>query len=77
MFAHGDIEFELCAELEAETQKLLTIPGIGNWTAQYIAMLAMKWPDAFLETDAGINKALAQRPPKEMLKLAEAWRAVA
>ena len=31
-------------------KKLMTIPGIGNWTAQYIAMRTMQWTDAFLET---------------------------
>lgn len=30
----------------------------GSWTAQYIAMRTMAWPDAFLEMDVGIKKAL-------------------
>lgn len=38
-------------------QKLQAIRGIGSWTAQYIAMRAMGWPDAFLPTDAGIKGA--------------------
>ena len=71
--AHGAVDFSLCAHPEAEMAKLLAIPGIGRWTAQYIAMRAMAWPDAFLETDAGIKKALAPLTPKEMLALAEAW----
>lgn len=68
------IDFSLSARPLAETEKLLKIPGIGSWTAQYIAMRAMGWPDAFLETDIGIKKALAPRTPKEMLELAENWR---
>ena len=59
---------------EAEMKKLLKIRGIGNWTAQYIAMRTMAWTDAFLETDAGIKKALPGLSPKELLKLAEPWR---
>ena len=55
-------------------KKLMTIPGIGNWTVQYIAMRTMQWTDAFLETDTGIKKALGGRTSKEMYKMAEAWR---
>ncbi|MFV0401439.1 MAG: DNA-3-methyladenine glycosylase 2 family protein [Oscillospiraceae bacterium] len=73
-FAQGEIDFSLCASPEAEMKKLMTIPGIGGWTAQYIAMRAMGWTDAFLETDVGVKKALAPRTPKEMLAIAEEWR---
>ena len=73
-FEEGGIDFELCADPEAEMKKLMSIPGIGSWTAKYIAMRTMEWPDAFLETDAGIKKALAPRPVREMLAISEAWR---
>jgi len=72
--AEGEIDFDLPARPETEIKKLLAIPGIGNWTAQYIAMRTMTWPDAFLETDAGVRKALAPRTSKELLSLAEGWR---
>jgi len=52
----------------------MAIRGIGSWTAQYIAMRAMEWPDAFLETDVGVKKALQPYTSKELLKIAEAWR---
>ena len=68
------IDFDLCAQPEEEMKKLTAIRGIGSWTAQYIAMRAMEWPDAFLETDAGVKKALQPRTPKELLEMAEAWR---
>ena len=68
------IEFNFFAQPEIEVQKLMAISGIGPWTAQYIAMRAMGWPDAFPHTDYGIKKALAPRTPKEILDLAEAWR---
>lgn len=70
----GEIDFELCAEPETEIKKLLAVPGIGNWTAWYIAMRTMGWTDAFLETDVGVKRALEPYTPKEMLQAAEAWR---
>lgn len=72
--SRGDIDFGLYTRPELEMNKLMEIPGIGAWTAQYIAMRAMEWPDSFLETDAGVKKALAPRKPKELLQMAEAWR---
>lgn len=72
--AAGGLDLSPGAPPEAEMEKLLAIPGLGPWTARYIAMRAMGWADAFLETDAGVKKALAPRGPKEMLQLAEAWR---
>jgi AraC family transcriptional regulator of adaptative response / DNA-3-methyladenine glycosylase II len=73
-FVHREIDFELCAQPAEEMKKLMAIRGIGSWTAQYIAMRAMEWTDAFLETDAGIKKALKPCTSKELLEMAEAWR---
>ncbi|KAF5058570.1 putative bifunctional transcriptional activator/DNA repair enzyme AlkA [anaerobic digester metagenome] len=70
----GEIDFTFCLQPEKEMKKLMEIPGIGNWTAQYIGMRAMEWPDAFLETDAGVKKALQPHTSKELLKMAESWR---
>jgi AraC family transcriptional regulator of adaptative response / DNA-3-methyladenine glycosylase II len=74
VWAQGEINFDLFARPEEEMKKLMAIRGIGSWTAQYIAMRAMEWPDAFLETDAGVKKALGPYTSKELLKMAEAWR---
>ena len=73
-FEQGTINLNLCTRHEEEMNKLLAIPGIGSWTAQYIAMRTMGWPDAFLETDVGIKKALPLYTSKELLKIAEAWK---
>jgi AraC family transcriptional regulator, regulatory protein of adaptative response / DNA-3-methyladenine glycosylase II len=58
--------------------KLRTLPGIGPWTAQYIAMRALRETDAFPATDPALLRATAARgvrqSPRELLKLAEAWR---
>lgn len=73
-FETGALDPGLCLQPEAEMKKLLAIPGIGNWTAHYIAMRAMGWPDAFLETDAGVKKAMEPYTSKELREMAEAWR---
>jgi AraC family transcriptional regulator of adaptative response / DNA-3-methyladenine glycosylase II len=70
----GEIDLEFCARPEEAMKKLMTLRGIGNWTAQYIAMRSMEWPDAFLETDAGVKKALGSYTAKEVSEMAEAWR---
>ena len=69
-----EINLGLCPSPEEEIKKLLEIRGVGSWTACYIAMRAMSWTDAFLETDAGIKKALAGYTPKELLKMSEEWK---
>ncbi len=70
----GELDFTLCARPEAEIKKLLAIPGIGPWTAQYIAMRGLGWPDAFPHTDLGVKKALAPLSEAEILETAEDWR---
>ncbi len=70
----GEIDFDFCPNPEEEMKKLMNIKGIGSWTAQYIAMRAMKWTDSFLETDVGIKKALEGYSAKKLLEMAENWR---
>ncbi|MGH6609205.1 MAG: DNA-3-methyladenine glycosylase family protein, partial [Burkholderiaceae bacterium] len=64
--------------LEETTQKLVTLPGVGPWTAQYIAMRALREPDAFPASDLGLLRAMqtAQgRPsPAALANIADAWR---
>ncbi|MFC0397272.1 AlkA N-terminal domain-containing protein [Paraburkholderia rhizosphaerae] len=72
LVAH-DINFGQGVEPACEVKKLLELPGIGPWTAHYIAMRAMAWPDAFLPTDYGVKKALAPRTPRQISTLAQEW----
>jgi AraC family transcriptional regulator of adaptative response / DNA-3-methyladenine glycosylase II len=44
--------------IEGSIARLVAQPGIGPWTASYIAMRALRWPDAFLAGDLGVRKAL-------------------
>ena len=59
-------------------ERLVAIPGIGPWTAEYIAMRALGEPDAFPASDLGVRRALGQkgRPvsPGEAERRAEPWR---
>ncbi|MBI3270476.1 MAG: DNA-3-methyladenine glycosylase 2 [Planctomycetes bacterium] len=61
-----------CAERTAA--RLRALPGIGDWTAEYVAMRALAWPDAFPHADLGIRRALGGVTPARALALAEAWR---
>jgi AraC family transcriptional regulator of adaptative response / DNA-3-methyladenine glycosylase II len=65
--------------LEAAVAQLRSLPGVGEWTAQYIAMRELREPDAFPTADIGLMRAMADasgvRPlPAELLAHAEQWR---
>ena len=64
--------------LEEAEARLCALPGIGPWTAQYIAMRALSMPDAFPSGDIGLLRALAEdgrRPKAKQLEaMAEHWR---
>jgi len=59
-------------------EELCALPGIGPWTAHYIAMRALSWPDAFPPQDVAVLKAMKQlfgsATQREADALAEAWR---
>src|SRR5882757_8659641 len=71
--------FSRGASLEETVAKLRSLPGIGEWTAQYIAMRELREPDAFPAADIGLLRAMAaadgRRPSHaELLSRAERWR---
>jgi AraC family transcriptional regulator of adaptative response / DNA-3-methyladenine glycosylase II len=72
--AGGELELVPNADIDATLEKLRALPGVGEWTAQYIAMRALAWPDAFPHTDLGVRKALGENDPRRVLDAAEAWR---
>ena len=45
--------------LDAAVASLKTVGGIGDWTAHYIALRALRFPDAFPAGDLGLQKAVA------------------
>ena len=70
--------FAPAASLEAAVARFTAIRGVGPWTAQYIALRALKLPDALPLADVGLLRALDRgtgRPsPAQLLAQAEAWR---
>jgi AraC family transcriptional regulator of adaptative response / DNA-3-methyladenine glycosylase II len=72
--ADGGLRLEPGGDVEATIARLRQLPGIGEWTAQYVAMRALAWPDAFPHTDLGIRQALGETAPGRILARAEAWR---
>jgi len=70
----GKIKFEGVIDSDVFLQRLCEIPGIGKWTAQYVAMRALGEPDAFPSTDLGLLRALALETARELELRAEAWR---
>jgi AraC family transcriptional regulator of adaptative response / DNA-3-methyladenine glycosylase II len=76
--AEGEITFDRSMPREEFEEMLIRVPGIGPWTAQYMAMRVLREPDAFPSSDLGLLNAVANggpRPkPAELARRAEAWR---
>jgi AraC family transcriptional regulator of adaptative response / DNA-3-methyladenine glycosylase II len=70
----GAVRLEPESDVEATIASLIALPGIGTWTANYIAMRALRWPDAFLPSDLVVLKALNETRPARALRRSEAWR---
>jgi AraC family transcriptional regulator, regulatory protein of adaptative response / DNA-3-methyladenine glycosylase II len=70
----GRISFEAVVDSSIFLSRLCEIPGIGNWTAQYIAMRALGEPDAFPSSDLGLLHALQLKTARDLERRAEAWR---
>lgn len=65
--------------LDDSIAKLTALPGIGSWTAQYIAMRELREPDAFPPTDVALLRSMSQRlgrpvSPQQLLDRAAQWR---
>jgi AraC family transcriptional regulator of adaptative response / DNA-3-methyladenine glycosylase II len=74
--ADGDLRLDRGTDRDDVRRALLEIPGVGPWTADYIALRALGDPDVFLPTDIGIRDALRLlgRDPADAADLAERWR---
>ena len=72
--AAGMLKFEGVVNTDDFTRRLCEIPGIGPWTAQYIAMRALGEPDAFPSSDLGLLRAAASEDARELESRAESWR---
>lgn len=78
VIASGTIDLDATRDLEETIAALEDVPGIGAWTANYIAIRALGEPDAFPDSDLGLRKAVGGRKglatPATVRARAEAWR---
>ncbi|HEY5046343.1 MAG TPA: Ada metal-binding domain-containing protein [Solirubrobacteraceae bacterium] len=76
--AREEIVLDGGVDREEARRRLLALPGIGPWTTEYIAMRALRDPDAFLPSDLGVRHAFEQLGHDGQLaaaaRLAERWR---
>jgi AraC family transcriptional regulator of adaptative response / DNA-3-methyladenine glycosylase II len=76
--ATGVVTIGAGADRADARERLLELPGIGPWTADYIAMRALRDPDAFLASDLGVRRALERfgqdSRPINATRIAERWR---
>jgi AraC family transcriptional regulator of adaptative response / DNA-3-methyladenine glycosylase II len=70
----GQISFERIVDSDVFLAQLREIPGIGRWTAQYVAMRALGEPDALPTGDPALLRTLDLRTSGELERCAEAWR---
>jgi AraC family transcriptional regulator, regulatory protein of adaptative response / DNA-3-methyladenine glycosylase II len=72
--ANNQIELNRRAPIEMTMDAMRALPGIGDWTAQVIAMRALAWPDAWPASDIALMNVLGSRDIKQINALAEPWR---
>lgn len=75
--ASGKVHFTPRESLDASLSSLTALPGIGDWTAHYVALRAIGEPDAFPASDLGLRKAAGNGTAisvKELEAMSEAWR---
>ena len=74
--ADGRVALDRGTDRDEVRQALLALPGIGPWTADYVAMRALAHPDVFLPTDIGVRNALQRlgHDPAAVIRDAERWR---
>ncbi len=74
----GQLSFNGASELRSCVAQMKDVPGIGEWTAQYVAMRALSHPDAFPATDLGLLRGASSGgrglKAKTLLQRAEKWR---
>ncbi len=70
----GALQLEPGATPEVAVKRLIALPGIGPWSAHYIAMRAMRWPDAFPQGDVAILNNLGGITAKQAEEMSQAWR---
>jgi AraC family transcriptional regulator of adaptative response / DNA-3-methyladenine glycosylase II len=73
-FDRGEMRLEAGADPEEVMARLVAQPGLGPWTAHYIAMRGLHWPDAFPKEDIAVRKNLGGVTPRRAEEMSQAWR---
>ena len=71
--ADGTLALAPGGDVAAALAQLQGLPGIGPWTAHYIAMRALRWPDAFLANDLIVLRAMGETKPARAEARSAAW----
>lgn len=74
--AHGSLSLEPTQEVDVFLEKVLSLPGIGPWTASYMALKCLRHTDAFPETDLILARALKLHPKATLEKMSP-WQGYA
>ena len=72
--AQGALDFPPGTLLETAVRRLREIRGIGDWTAHYIALRALRYPDAFPAADLGLRRAAGLNHPQDLVARSLGWR---
>ncbi len=70
----GRLALHAGADVISTLAALQALPGIGDWTAQYVAMRALRWPDAWPAGDIALQKALGVSSARAAAEASAAWR---
>ncbi|HEX4265752.1 MAG TPA: AlkA N-terminal domain-containing protein [Verrucomicrobiae bacterium] len=73
-YAAGELRLEPGLHPEKIIKQLVMLPGVGQWTAHYIAMRALRWPDAFPKEDIAVRNNLGHVTARQAEELSQAWR---
>lgn len=78
LMASGEVDLSGGSRLEESLHTLGEVRGIGPWTLAYVAMRALRDPDAFMATDLGVRRGAETlglpSTSRELLQRAERWR---
>jgi AraC family transcriptional regulator, regulatory protein of adaptative response / DNA-3-methyladenine glycosylase II len=74
LVARRELSFEPDADVRSLMRRLVELRGIGPWTAEYIGMRALHWPDAFPASDLVLRRAAGGLTTTQLTRRAERWR---
>lgn len=72
--ASGRLVLEPRMDPDETIERLMALPGVGAWTAHYIAMRVVRWPDAFLKDDLIVRKRMSATRAEDADVRARAWQ---